>query len=930
MIYSLVVNSFKSLATLYLVFISRIYRKFFTPMINIIRYILTTVLLLTLSFNGQAQQVSAQQIEQFKKLPKSQQESLAKSLGIDLSAIEAQLSGGSKQKAPVNTPVSTRTSVSDNTDNPNQKETDGLKDAELLFKKLPRFGLNVFANAPSTFSPTMDIAIPEGYILGTGDSVLVQIFGKENREINLTINREGELVFPTLGPIMVAGLTFSELKAFIVNKIKQKIIGVDAVVSLEELRSMRIFVLGDAYKPGPYTLSSLSSVTHAIFAAGGVSDIGSLRNIQLKRNDKIIQQVDLYDLLIKGDSSSDVLLQSGDVVFIPPQSKSVSIIGEVRRPAIYELNEYDDFASVIAMAGGLLPSAYPKSTIVERYNQSNLRSILNIDLSDEKQRSKKVQAGDYIRILKSSDLYEESITLIGAVTRPGKYQWRPEMALLDLLPRADSHLLAYADLNYAIIVREKDAAKNIEVLQVNLANIFSTENSIFNHVLEKNDKVIVFSSATKSSDERLLLDELAYTKKELLAKERRLAIESNKTREFWLKFDQTISVKDDSDALIEQSMSQISGGDVKEQLNIRDVALFSRKRLLVPIINKLRRQAGAGQPIQLIEVDGEVKFPGIYPMGKNSRVKELIAAAGGVKESAYLARAELTRTELRGISSTKVSKNIKLGNALKGIVDDNLLVQSKDRLNVHRIPSWSENHVIELRGEVMFPGKYTVRRGDKLSNIIEKAGGLTTFADPNGSVFSREKLKALELQNLIKVSSDLRIEMATKSLSNNSTVTSYSEVQSLLADLTKVEPVGRLVINLPEIIAKNDYDVSVEGGDVLYIPNRKNSINVMGQVQVNSSHMFDSSQSVEDYIKQSGGVKKRADKDRIYIISSNGSIRMLEESNWFSSNGSSNLRPGDSIVIPLDSEYMNNLTLWTSATTIMYNTAVAVAAISGL
>jgi len=899
-------------------------------MINITRYILATFLLLTFSLTVQAQQVSAQQIEQFKKLPKSQQESLAKSMGIDLSAIEAQMSGGTTQKAPENTPVTPRTTGTEDTNNSNQAENDDNKKAEDLFKKLPRFGLDVFANAPSTFSPVMDIAIPEGYILGTGDSVSVQVFGKENREMNLTVSREGELVFPTLGPIKVAGLTFSELKKFIVNKVKQKIIGVDVVVSLAELRSMRILVMGAAYKPGPYTLSSLSSVTHAIFAAGGVSDIGSLRHIQVKRAGKLIQQVDLYDLLITGDSSSDVLLQSGDVVLIPPQSKSVSIAGEVRRPAIYELNQDDDFASVIEMAGGLLPSAYPKSTIVERYNQSNLRSILNIDLSDKKQRSKKVQAGDYIRILKSSDLYEESITLIGAVTRPGKYQWRQEMSLLDLLPRADSHLLAYADLNYAIIVREKDAAKNIEVLQVNLANIFSTENSKYNYILEKNDKVIVFSSATKSSDERLLLDELAYTKKELLAKERRLAIESNKTREFWLKFDQTISVKDDSDALIEQSLAQISGGDVQEQLNIRDVALFSRKRLLVPIINKLRRQAGAGEPIQLIEVDGEVKFPGIYPMGKNSRIKELIAAAGGVKESAYLSRAELTRTVLKGISSTKVSKNIKLGNALKGIDEDNLLVQSKDRLNVHRIPSWSENHVIELRGEVLFPGKYTVRRGDKLSSIIEKAGGLTSFADPNGSVFSREKLKQLELQNIIKVSADLRIEMATKSLSSNSAVTSYDEVQSLLADLTKVEPVGRLVINLPQIIEENNYDVSVEGGDVLYIPTRKNSINVMGQVQVNSSHMFDTSQSVEDYIKQSGGVKKRADEERIYIISSNGSIRMLEESNWFSGGDSSNLKPGDSIVVPLDSEYMNNLTLWTSATTIMYNTAVAIAAISGI
>jgi polysaccharide export outer membrane protein len=183
---------------------------------------------------------------------------------------------------------------------------------------------------------------------------------------------------------------------------------------------------------------------------------------------------------------------------------------------------------------------------------------------------------------------------------------------------------------------------------------------------------------------------------------------------------------------------------------------------------------------------------------------------------------------------------------------------------------------------------------------------------------------------LIKVSADLRIEMATKSLSNNGTVTSYSEIQSLLADLSKVEPLGRLVINLPQVIASNNYDVAIEGGDILYIPTKNNSINVMGQVQVNSSHMFDSSISVEDYITQSGGLKKRADDERIYIISSNGSIKMVEGSNWFSGAGSSALKPGDSIVVPLDSEYMNNLTLWTTATTIMYNTAVAVAAISGL
>jgi polysaccharide export outer membrane protein len=896
-------------------------------MMNIIRYVIAASLLFTLSLNLYAQQVSAQQIEQFKKLPKSQQQVLAKSMGIDLKAIEAQLLSNNVQDYPVNTQITPRELNNPNNDDTKAKEAEK---AEAVFKTLPRFGLDVFANSPTTFSPVMDIAIPEGYILGTGDSVSIQIFGKENSEMQLTVTREGALVFPSFGPISVAGLTFAELKSVVVSKIQQKIIGVNVVVSLAQLRSMRIFVLGEAYKPGPYTLSSLSSVTHAIFAAGGISDIGSLRTIQVKRAGEIVQKVDLYDLLIEGDSSSDILLQSGDVVFIPPQSKSVSIAGEVRRPAIYELSQSDNFAAVINMAGGLLPSAYPKSTIVERYNENNLRSILNIDLSDNTQRARKVKPGDFIRVLKSSGLYVDSITLIGAVARPGKYQLQKNMLLSDVITDADTHLLPYADLNYGIIVREIDNARNIDILQFNLAEIFTDKNSKKNIQLSTNDKIIVFSKAFKFSEEEFLLDELAYTQDELLAKERNLAIESYQQKEFWDIHEQNDAIDNSKEEKIYKSIDNIGTSIENEDVTIREMALFSRQRLLVPIINKLRYQAGAGQAVKLIEIDGEIKFPGIYPLAKGARVLDLILAAGGVKESAYLPRAELTRNEIQGINSVKMSKNIYLANALKNIDEYNILLKSKDRLNIHRIPSWSENNVIELRGEVLFPGKYTVRRGESLSSIIKKAGGLTSFADPNGSVFSRVKLKQLEKQNLIKVSADLRIEMVTKSLSSNSAVTSYTEIQSLLADLTKVDPVGRLVINLPRVIASNDYDVAVEGGDILFIPTIKYSVNVMGQVQVNSSHMFDSSRSVKQYIAQSGGLKKRADDERIYIISSNGSIRMLQESNWFAGTSDSALKPGDSIVVPLDSEYMNSLTLWTTATTIMYNTAVAVAAISGL
>ena len=919
--------------------VPRIYRKKYAPMIHFIRLLTSLLVAFTLSFNALAAQISQQQIEQFKNLPKSQQQALAQSMGVDLNAVMGQISGGGQQTQPSSTPVTPRqTGLNNSQDEDSIGSTVFEKDTE-LFKPLERFGMDVFANAPSTFTPAMDIAIPSHYILGVGDQLSIQIYGKENAEYVLPITREGNILIPDVGPIKIVGLAFAEMKNFLVEKIQQRIIGVNVVVSLAELRSMRIFVLGDAYKPGPYTLSSLSSVTHAIFAAGGVSDIGSLRNIEVKRAGKVVQTVDLYDLLIKGDSSSDILLQSGDVVFIPTQSQSVSILGEVRRPAIYELKKGDNFNQVIEMAGGLLPSAYPQSTMIERYNRQNLRSIINVDLTNSEARKQALQSGDYIRVLKSSGMYEKSITVIGAVTRPGKYQWQQDIKIADLLPSLDSHILPSADLSYGLVVRQKDDARNIEVLQFNLAKALnsSANDSSNNLILQPTDKVLIFSNVTKSVDEQISLDELAFTQEQLFAKERQEAKTSHKEEAFWKKYggnstqrSSTDFEADEAENLMNQSLVQITNSAVNGQVDIREMALFSRPRLLAPVLRKLRQQGASGQPIQLVEVDGQVKFPGIYPLAKNAKVSDLLAAAGGVNESAYLARAEVTRNEITISGASKTSLDVDLGLALKQDETFDIALQSKDRLNVHKIPSWSENHVVELRGEFVFPGKYTIRRGETLADLVAKAGGLTKYAHLDGSVFTREKLKALEKQNLIKLAGDLRIEMASKSLTEQGTSVSYSDAQKLLADITDLEPVGRLVINLPRLMASDNTEVLLEGGDVLYVPTKKNSINVIGQVQVGSSHLFNSGLSAEDYIAQSGGVKKRADEDRVYVISADGSIKMLEQSNWFAGAADSSLKPGDTIVVPLDSEYMNDLTLWSTATQIIYNAAVAVAAINGI
>jgi polysaccharide export outer membrane protein len=843
---------------------------------------------LNLSF---AAQVSQAQIEQFKLLPASQQQALAKSMGVDLNSIKSQLSASQTSSSNEVTPVYPRDTEFEHSVHKTPVSpvpTELIKPAEIK-----PFGYDVFANAPSTFSPTSDIAIPENYILGIGDRISIQVFGKENMELELDVNREGDIVFPSHGPFSVAGLSFNEMKKLLVAKIQEKIIGVDVVIGMASLRSMRVFVLGDAYKPGPYILSSLSSITHALFAAGGISDIGSLRNIQLKRSGKLVKRLDLYDLLIHGDSANDLMLQSGDVVFIPAVEKRVTVKGLVRRPGIYELIEDETFNDVVNMAGGALPSAYLKYTELTRYSDNSYRRGVNLDLTDKADLNKKAFSGDeiniketdYIRTPKIS-LITDAITLQGAVTTPGEYQWFSGQKISDVLPKIETHVSLRADLQYSIIVRELNNAREIDVLQFSLAKVLSDISSSDNLLLQPKDKIIVFTHSSS----------IVEAKKEQLINNSIDAIKSDN-----LQTDQT-----------------------------EKLSSFSRQRLLLPIMDQLKRQASSGQPLQLVEVDGEVKYPGIYPLVKNARIENLITAAGGFQESAYLVRAELTRNQVEGIAVKKTSKHIELASILKGDMSANILLLSKDRLNVHKIPSWSENLIVELKGEFVFPGRYTIRRGETLSDIIAKAGGFTDYAHQESSVFTRVKLKKLEKQNLIKLSDDLKIEIASKSLSDSNFAQSNAEIQTLLSDIVKVDPVGRLVLNLQRVVQKNNYDIILEGGDVLYVPSLKNSVNVIGQVQVPTSHIYDQGLTAEDYLRKSGGGKKRADEARIYIISANGSIKMLENSNWFASNEGNDMKPGDTVVVPLDSEYMNNLTLWTSATTIMYNTAVAIAAISGI
>jgi polysaccharide export outer membrane protein len=304
-----------------------------------------------------------------------------------------------------------------------------------------------------------------------------------------------------------------------------------------------------------------------------------------------------------------------------------------------------------------------------------------------------------------------------------------------------------------------------------------------------------------------------------------------------------------------------------------------------------------------------------------------VLAAGGVVESAYLKHAELTRSVINNEEADIKRISINLANALENKPADNIALESKDRLNVLKIPAWSENLTVNLVGEFRFPGKYTIRRGEKLSALIAKAGGITDYGFARGAVFTRVKLKAIERNNLQKVAQDLRVEMAAKGVSNSNDAVAFDEANKLIQAIMNVEPIGRLVLDVENVLQDPNYDIELEDGDTLYMPTFNNTINVIGQVQVTTAHLYNPSLSIDDYLTKSGGIKDRADEDKIYIVSANGNIRMLKENAWFSTSQNYRLQPGDTIVVPLDSDYTDNLTLWSKATGILYNTAIAAAAI---
>ncbi|ABI72682.1 SLBB domain-containing protein [Shewanella frigidimarina] len=880
-----------------------------------------------------------QMIEQFKQLPKSEQERVARQYGLDPSM----LSGSANSSVSVTNPT-----VVEPRQNQSSQQSDTAKKNEYDFKQdsdkneLKRFGYEMFSGEPTTFAPVTDVPVPSDYMVGPGDVIKVQLYGKESNEYSLTINRDGTVQIPDLGPVSVAGLSFSDLRQELSKRIKQQMIGIESNITMGELRSIRIFIAGDAYKPGSYTVSSLSTITQALFVAGGVNEIGSLRNVQVKRSGKLIGSFDLYDLLLRGDASGDINLRSGDVVFIPSIGGLVSVAGEVQRPAIYELKKNETIADVINMAAGIKQGAYPRNSSIERYNANGLKSIINVDLTSVSGNNTLAKAGDYIRVKNASNQYEDAITIVGAVVRPGKYQWK-QQRISDVLPSIWGDLLLSADLDYGLVVREINKHGDIETLQFAPGEAITSPNSIQNIALQPRDKIMIFnfSDDTQNRFELNSLVKKRVSKVESLKGDSLLDADLFKAG--FETLDNTVASKytnqiagvalngqaSEEQTLVSSEVAKMLSNLFEDRDLIKLSNVMSRKELLYPIVTKLTQQGNSQHGIMIVAIAGKIRHPGVYPLTNSAKVTDLVKAAGGLLEGAYVERAELTRTHTTSTISDIIHKQINLYAAINGNQEDNIELKGRDMVTILTTPEWQERKVIEVKGEVKFPGTYNIRRGETLSDVIARAGGYTEYAYPSAAVFVRESVRMQEQIEIKKLADQLRRDIATRGVSKDGLSISYSDAQLMLTDLENIKAVGRLVIDLNALkLGIKEADVQLEDSDVLYVPTIKQTVAVMGEVQHPSTHRFKDGLTLDDYLVMSGGPRERGDEDRVYVIKADGSVMMPTQSIWF--NTDSQITAGDTVIVPLDTEYKDNLTLWSQVTQIIYNTAVAFAAVSGI
>ena len=645
-----------------------------------------------------------------------------------------------------------------------------------ISKNITQFGYDLFRTSPSTFAPVKQVPVGPDYLLGPGDEFRISIWGKIDADYTARIDREGQIKLPQIGMISLAGLIFSEAQATILQEFgryyKQEEVKVN--ISMARLRSIRVFVVGQARRPGSYTISSLSTLIHALFAAGGPNKNGTLRDIQVKRNGQTIVHFDLYDFLLQGDKSQDLRLQSEDVIFIPTVGVLAGIAGNVRVPAIYELKRETTLKNLIAMAGGILAIGYLQQIQIERVVENNAKVVLDVDLENfPAQGQVRLQDGDLVKVFSVIQSVTNSVKITGNVQRPGTYQWKDGMRIGDLLKGTDD-LLPETHMKFAMVERLVAPDYHKEYLWINLERLLLKKVESEDILLAPYDQITVFKRSNVMQRDKVLVSGAvqkpgAYGYRVNMKVSDLLKLAGGLMRHTALENAELTRVTPTSDGALTEKIT-VNLEAALQGDSAHDFSLFPDDYLLVrtvPEWNLYRK----------VHITGEVRFPGQYTTEKGETLSSLIGRAGGYTEQAYLKGAVFTRESVRKLQQRQLDEivdrlelrlqsqsaqtieraltpeqaeqqrlaleqrrslieNLRHSKAQGRIAiqlhDLDQLMDSSSDLSLHEgdslnIPERSQQ--IQVMGSVFNPGAYIYQPGQTVSDYLELSGSLTRDAD---------------------------------------------------------------------------------------------------------------------------------------------------------------------------------------------------------
>lgn len=772
-----------------------------------------------------------------------------------------------------------------------------------------RFGLDAFRNTinqPDVIP--MDLPVGPDYVVGTGDSLAIDLWGSVSQRLVRLVDREGRIALPETGPLLVTGKNLGDVQLEIQRALRTQFTNVSADVSLSRMRTVRVYVVGDVAEPGAYDISSLSTPLNALFAAGGVTARGSLRALRHSRGSQLVQHVDAYDLLLHGIRSDLKRLENGDTLLVPPMGPQVTVDGMVRRPAVYELLDETSLAEVLELAGGILPTAALRHIEVQRVEAHEKRTMLTLDLtadSDPQEANKqllafKIQDGDQVHIFPIASYNEDAIYLQGHVFRPGRYSYKPGMTLTDLIS-SYSDLLPEPALHYAEIVRLNAPDFHPSIVSFDVSAALADPASA--PALKPLDTVRIFSrydferppdvwiggevrvpGSYRTSGQAHLRDAVY--------------LAGGITPDAALDSAQLFRTQADGTLRI----LSVNLGEALSGNPVDNIVLQVRDRLLVH-----RNLAMVDAPT--VDIRGEVAKPGRYPLTTNMRVEDLVRVSGGLKRSAFADSADLTRFAAGNSSSERLQ--VKLAAALSGDVNEDVALHNGDVLAIRRIPQWNDlGASVTVQGEVEHPATYGIQPGERLSSLLIRCNGFTVQAYPYGAVLIRAEVRDLEMRSHLELVSRIKAEEGyLRALpegdadQKNAKLDAIAQTETALQQLEATAPVGRVVIHVPTDLKKfanTPADTPLRDGDVLIIPKKTNYVIVSGQVFNPTAVSYLPGRSAKWYLSQSGGLTQIADKSAVFVVRADGSVLSAKNNSgfWFGDPMSAVLKPGDSIVVP--------------------------------